>query len=108
MSIVVLWLLFFLVPAQSAPVEQPARVDVFEAGKDGYHTFRIPSLIVTPKGTVIAVCEGRRNGRGDSGDIDLVMKRSFDNGATWTPLQVIDDTGENTTGNPTMVAERTS
>jgi sialidase-1 len=51
-------------------------------------------------------CEGRKNGRGDSGDIDLVMKRSFDNGATWTPLQVIDDDGSNTTGNPTLVVHR--
>jgi sialidase-1 len=87
-------------------VEQPLRVDVFTAGQDGYHTFRIPSLIVTPKGTLIAICEGRKSGRADSGDIDLVMKRSVDRGATWTPLQVIDDDGGNTTGNPTLVVER--
>ena len=101
-------LLLLLAPTQALPIEGPARVSVFEAGKEGYHTFRIPSLIVTPKGTVIAVCEGRKNGRGDSGDIDLVMKRSFDNGTTWTPLQVIDDDGGNTTGNPAMVVERKS
>jgi sialidase-1 len=88
--------------------EGPSRVDVFEAGKDGYHTFRIPSLIASPRGTLIAICEGRKHGRGDSGDIDLVMKRSFDNGATWTPMQVIDDDSENTTGNPTLVIERKS
>jgi sialidase-1 len=84
----------------------PQRVDVFEAGKDGYHTFRIPSIIVSPKGTLIAVCEGRKNSRGDSGDIDLVMKRSLDNGATWSQVQVIDDDGANTTGNPAMVVDR--
>lgn len=82
------------------------QVDVFESGKDGYHTYRIPSVILTPKGTVIAVCEGRKNGRGDSGDIDLVMKRSFDKGATWSPMQVISDDGENTAGNPTLVVDR--
>jgi BNR repeat-like domain len=86
--------------------QEPQRIDIFEAGKDGYHTFRIPSIIVSPKGTLIAVCEGRKNGRGDSGDIDLVMKRSLDNGTTWSQLQVIDDDGENTTGNPTMVVDR--
>ncbi|MBO0800192.1 MAG: exo-alpha-sialidase, partial [Blastocatellia bacterium] len=85
---------------------QASPIDVFEAGQDGYHTYRIPSLIVSPKGTLIAVCEGRKDGRGDSGDIDLVMKRSFDNGATWSQLQLIDDDGENTTGNPTMVVDR--
>jgi sialidase-1 len=86
--------------------QEPQRIDVFEAGKDGYHTFRIPSIIVSPKGTLIAVCEGRKNGRGDSGDIDLVMRRSLDNGGTWSQLQVIDDDGDNTTGNPTMVVDR--
>ena len=49
----------------------------------GYHTYRIPSLIVAPKGTVLAFCEGRKNGRGDTGDIDLVLKRSTDGGKTW-------------------------
>ena len=36
--------------------------DLFISGKDGYHTFRIPSVIVTPQGTVLAFCEGRKNG----------------------------------------------
>jgi sialidase-1 len=101
-----LYSFFFCVFCGETFSEEPQRVDVFEAGKDGYHTFRIPSIIVSPKGTLIAVCEGRKNGRGDSGDIDLVMKRSLDNGATWSQLQVIDDDGENTTGNPTMVIDR--
>jgi sialidase-1 len=98
----------FSTASTHAVVEEPSRVDVFEAGKDGYHTFRIPSLIATPKGSLIAICEGRKNGRGDSGDIDLVMKRSVDDGATWSPLKTLDDDGENTTGNPTLVVERKS
>jgi sialidase-1 len=97
---------FLFVFPLCALCDEPRGVDVFEAGKDGYHTFRIPSIIVSPKGTLIAVCEGRKSGRGDSGDIDLVMKRSLDNGVTWSQLQVIDDDGENTTGNPTMVVDR--
>jgi sialidase-1 len=96
-------------PPRAAGAQSPdalVQVDVFVSGKDGYHTYRIPSIVRTPKGTLIAVCEGRKNGRGDSGDIDLVMKRSFDNGATWSPMQVIADDGENTTGNPTLVVDR--
>lgn len=89
-------------------VGETVRVDVFVAGQEGYHTFRIPSLVVTPRGTLIAICEGRKSSRGDSGDIDLVMKRSLDRGATWSSLQVIDDDGPNTTGNPTLVVERES
>ncbi len=80
--------------------------EVFVSGEDGYHTYRIPSLIVTPNGTVLALCEGRKRGRGDSGNIDLVLKRSFDNGATWEPMEVIADDGPNTIGNPCPVVDR--
>ncbi len=79
---------------------------VYVSGQDGYHTYRIPSAIVTPKGTVLAFCEGRKSGRGDAGNIDLVLKRSFDNGATWGPMEVVADYGPNTIGNPCPVIDR--
>lgn len=82
------------------------RSDVFVAGKEGYHTFRIPSLLVSPSGNLLAFCEGRKIGRGDSGDIDLVMKRSTDGGATWGSLQVLFDDAGNTVGNPCPVIDR--
>jgi sialidase-1 len=88
--------------AQSALDQQ----DVFVAGKDGYHTYRIPSLIVSAKGTVLAFSEGRKGGSGDAGDIDVVLRRSFDNGATWQPMQVVADDGPNTIGNPCPVVDR--
>jgi sialidase-1 len=90
---------------------QPKRVkqeDLFLAGTEGYHTFRIPALLVTPKGTILAFCEGRKNGRGDSGDIDVVLKRSTDGGKTWSRLQVVADDGANTVGNPCPVVERST
>jgi len=80
--------------------------DVFVAGQDGYHTYRIPSALTTPKGTVLAFCEGRKSGQHDSGDIDLVLRRSTDGGATWGPLQVLWDDGANTCGNPCPVLDR--
>lgn len=80
--------------------------DVFVSGLDGYHTYRIPSAIVTPKGTVLAFCEGRRKSRSDTGDIDLVLRRSTDGGATWGPLQVVWDDAANTCGNPCPVVDR--
>jgi sialidase-1 len=85
-----------------APEEQP----VFVAGQNGYHTFRIPSLIVSKAGTLLAFCEGRKQGRGDAGDIDLVLRRSHDGGRTWGPLQVLWDDKENTCGNPCPVVDR--
>jgi sialidase-1 len=64
---------------------------VFTAAQDGYHTFRIPSLCVTARGAILALCEGRRQGSGDSGDVDLVCRRSTDGGKTWSGLQTIWD-----------------
>lgn len=81
---------------------------VFQAGENGYHTFRIPSLIKTSSGAIVAFCEGRKASSSDAGDIDLVFKRSEDNGVTWGPLQVLWDDSQNTCGNPCPVIDRTT
>lgn len=93
-------------PAADAP---PAHVDVFTSGTEGYHTFRIPALVTAPDGTLIAFAEGRKENTGDPGrgDIDLVCKRSTDNGATWSPVKVLDDPGQGWgASNPTPVTDR--
>lgn len=84
---------------------RPQSVGVFRAGDDGYDTFRIPSVVVAGHGVLMAFCEGRRRGRGDAGDIDLVVKRSLDEGTTWSPLRVVWDDGTNTCGNPCPVLD---
>ncbi|HNQ74802.1 MAG TPA: exo-alpha-sialidase [Verrucomicrobiota bacterium] len=72
----------------------PPFIPVFQAGVDGYTCFRIPALLTTHKGTVIAMSDGRIGGCGDiPTPLDLVIKRSFDNGRTWGPLQVVTDYG---------------
>jgi sialidase-1 len=88
-----------------APAEAPA-VDVFTAGQDGYHTHRIPSLLVTGKGTLLAFAEGRKGGASDTGNIDLRMRRSTDGGRTWDPPATVWDDGPNTCGNPCPVVDR--
>jgi sialidase-1 len=80
--------------------------DIYVAGEGGYHTYRIPALIVSAKGTLLAFCEGRRNSASDSGDIDVVLRRSFDHGKTWSPVQLVADAGEDTIGNPAPVVDR--
>ena len=60
------------------------------------------------KGTLLAFCEGRKSGRGDSGNIDLLLRRSGDGGKTWSPQQVVWDDGPNTCGNPCPVVDRQS
>jgi sialidase-1 len=86
-------------------VDAPTQVPIFVSGKDGYHTYRIPALIVSKKGTLLAFCEGRKAGRGDAGDIDLLLKRSFDGGKTWAKTQLVWDDGKNTCGNPCPVVD---
>jgi sialidase-1 len=80
--------------------------DLFMGGERGYHTYRIPALVATTAGTLLAFCEGRRHGPGDSGDINLLMRRSADGGATWSAQRVLWDDGEHTCGNPCPVVDR--
>jgi len=84
---------------------KPTLTDLYIGGEDGYHTYRIPSLLVTNKGTLLAFCEGRKGGRGDSGNIDLLVRRSEDGGKTWSRQQVVWDDGANTCGNPCPVVD---
>lgn len=99
-------LLLTLLVSLAASAVNPVQTPVFTAGQDGYHTYRIPSVIVTSKGTVLAFCEARKGGQGDAGDIDLVLKRSADGGKTWGKLEVVWDDGANTCGNPCPVLDR--
>lgn len=89
----------------TANYSEPVGQKLFVRGHEGYDTYRIPSITVTTKGTVLAVCEGRKNSSVDSGDIDIVLKRSEDNGKTWSKQQVIRNDGSNTCGNPCMVVD---
>jgi sialidase-1 len=92
------------VPTKVSP--NPIRNPVFTAGEGGYHTYRIPSLVMTARGTLLAFAEGRRSGSGDAGNIDLLLRRSADQGQTWLPTQTVWDDGPNTCGNPCAVVDR--
>ena len=70
------------------------KTHVFISGEDGYHTYRIPSIIVTQKGTILAFCEGRKNDYKDQGNVDLLIKRSKDNGNTWSEQKIIHEEGD--------------
>lgn len=88
--------------AAAAPFEETV---VFRAGEGGYHTYRIPALLTTAKGTLLAFCEGRKDGRSDTGNIDLLLRRSTDRGKTWTPTATLVDHGPDTIGNPAPVQD---
>ncbi|MCA9029522.1 MAG: exo-alpha-sialidase, partial [Planctomycetaceae bacterium] len=61
--------------AADGPVE---KIDIFQAGEEGFSLYRIPGLVVTKSGTVLAYCEARESDKGDWGPIDILMRRSTD------------------------------
>ena len=65
------------------------KVNVFTKGEGGYFCIKIPDLLLTLNGTLIAFGEGRRDSCGDYAWTDLVYKRSTDMGKTWSPLKIL-------------------
>lgn len=78
---------------------------LFTGGTGGFHSFRIPSIVKTKAGTLLAFAEGRKNNSLDYGDINLVYKRSTDHGDTWSALGEVEGVGSGTWGNPTAVSD---
>ncbi|SDO88791.1 sialidase-1 [Streptomyces sp. cf386] len=75
------------------------------SGEGGYDTYRIPATVTTRRGTVLAFAEGRHDGAGDTGNIDVVLRRSTDGGCTWGPLTVVAAGEGDTRGNPAPVVD---
>ena len=78
---------------------------IFKSGTEGYSTYRIPAIVTTKSGKILAFAEGRVNGSSDTGNIDLVLRSSEDGGKTWSPLKIIWNDGENVCGNPAPVVD---
>ena len=100
-----------------------AKTDLFVAGEGGYRLYRIPGIVVTAAGTVLAYCEARKGDSGDWGTIDVMLRRSTDGAKTWLPrqrlvhlegdlplnpvaeAQDLDRPGENTVNNPVAIVD---
>ncbi len=74
--------------AQSAG-PQMTRTVLYEAGTNGYFTYRIASMVATKPGTLLAFAAARKGKGGDWDPINIVLRRSADQGKTWHPLQVV-------------------
>jgi sialidase-1 len=78
-------------PAGSVPISaehQTAmpyidRQHLFEEGGDGFALYRIPGIVVTARGTVLAYCEARKFTGADRGELEIHLRRSTDGGRTW-------------------------
>ncbi|MPR33935.1 exo-alpha-sialidase [Cytophagaceae bacterium SJW1-29] len=80
---------------------------VFESGQEGYLCYRIPAIVKAPNGDLLAFAEARRTSCSDFGDVEIVLKRSSDDGRSWGPLQVVADYAEYQAGNPAPVYDLT-
>lgn len=86
---------------------QPEVANVFVPQADGFASIRIPSVVVSNKGTVLAVAEGRA-ADADQARNKLILKRSADGGKTWGEVAVIAEDGDKALNNPCAVVERES
>ncbi|WP_159001218.1 sialidase family protein [Streptomyces sp. SBT349] len=112
----VAWAVMSSAPATGTPsprrpptAPEPALSTPFEHHAEGYACFRIPAVVTTPRGTLLAFAEARLTDCGDVGDIDLVVKRSTDGGRTWGAMTVL--RGRHTDGgfgNPVPVVDAVS
>ena len=94
----------------TAGTNEQAYVDVFFSGKDGYNNYRIPAIEVAPDGSILAFAEARTSGdpgEGPNSAVDLVYKRSTDNGCTWSEMKVIEQPGKGwSAANPATTVDR--
>lgn len=100
-------------------VSNPQRIGIalLQKNQNNVHTYRIPGLATTNKGTLIGVYDNRyKQGADLQGDIDVGMSRSTDGGNTWEPMKPIMDMGEfggrpqdeNGIGDPSILVDRSN
>src|SRR5699024_6542106 len=82
---------------------------IYRENTGGFQVYRIPAIVKTNSGKLLAFAEARKlRSNGDTGDIDMVVKISDDNGKTWGNMITIWDDGVNTCGNPVPIVDKTT
>ena len=101
---IVLYLCTLLIADEISFTKKP----IFVGGLDDIVEYRIPAMVTTGTGTLIAICDARVDRPGDAiNNVDIAMKRSKDFGRTWDPMRVIVDfPGEEAACDPCMVFDK--
>jgi sialidase-1 len=93
----------------SSAVAQVESVNLWNAGIGGYATYRVPGIVTTKRGVLLAYCGARKDlSKGDWSAADILLRRSVDGGKTWEPSRKIAGGGVDLTDNVVAIADRTS
>lgn len=100
-------------PAQAAaarPAAKTCAATPFRSSASAHRWYRIPAIVSTNAGTLLAFAERRdsKDPSSDTGDTDVVLSRSTNRGCTWSSPVVIAANGSDTVGNPAPVVDRTT
>lgn len=97
-----------LLPTAHLWAEEPAveKVVLFEEDKGGFRLYRIPGIVVTARGTVLAYCEARKFSIADRGEIEIHLRRSTDDGRTWDAPRQIAHLGPRLPRNPHLPEDK--
>jgi sialidase-1 len=91
------------VPAASAAAPFLEKINLFAENTDGFVSYRIPGIVVTAKGTVLAYCEARKFSGLDWGEIEVHLRRSTDGGRTFGPARQVAHLGPRLPRNPVIL-----
>ena len=103
-------LLAFLAPgAFAASKDGILQQDIFRHGENGIHTYRIPALVQSAHGVLIAVVDARHDSSRDLPNrISLVMRRSFNLGKDWDPMRTLMEVKEGSVGDASLLLDRSN
>lgn len=87
------------------PASSILKYTAFKAGENTINAFRIPSLVTAKDGSLLAFAESRKSSWRDKSPTDVVVKRSTDNGATWSAFKIIANGGNSAYMDPTAVVD---
>ncbi len=90
------------------PADVPFITSLYAQGEAGYNTFKIPTMITAPNGMILSFAEARTDHKDDWSKTDVVLRKSYDLGTTWTPLEVLIEEGTQIIGNACPVVDQST
>ena len=95
-----------LVGGGTAALAQVESVNLWNSGIGGYATYRVPGIVLTKRGVLLAYCGGRKQlDKGDWSSTDILLRRSSDGGKSWEASRKIAGNGEDLTDNIVAIAD---